>query len=68
VGEGAARSVLPFAEWLATDALHTALDGLLADKGNLIDHFLSRRDMQLRVSERLQAEEAAAEVLFWDEK
>jgi hypothetical protein len=68
VGEGAARSVLPFAEWLATDALHTALDGLLADKGDLIDHFLSRRDMQLRVSERLQAEEAAAEVLFWDEK
>lgn len=68
VGEGAARSVLPFAEWLATDALHTALDGLLADKGDLIDHFLGRRDMQLRVSERLQAEEAAAEVLFWEEK
>ena len=68
VGEDAARSVLPFAEWLATDALHTALDGLLADKGDLIDHFLGRRDMQLRVSERLRAEEAAAEVLFWEMK
>jgi hypothetical protein len=68
VGEDAARSVLPFAEWLATDALHTALDGLLADKGDLIDHFLSRRGMHLRVSERLRAGEAAAEVLFWEAK
>ncbi|HEX3173325.1 MAG TPA: hypothetical protein VHQ43_03780 [Solirubrobacterales bacterium] len=66
VGEQAAGSVLPFAEWLATDALHTALDGLLADKGDLIDHFLSRRTAQLGAREGLVAGKSPTEVLFWE--
>jgi hypothetical protein len=66
VGEQAAASVLPFAEWLATDALHTALDGLLADKGDLIDHFLSRRADQLGVRKGLVDGKAPTEVLFWE--
>lgn len=64
VGEQAAASVLPFAEWLATDALHTALDGLLADKGDLIDHFLSRRTDQLGVRDSLVDGKAPPEALF----
>lgn len=66
VSEQAAASVLPFAEWLATDALHTALDGLLANKRDLIDHFLSRRANQLGAREGLVAGKSPTEVLFWE--
>lgn len=65
VGEQAARSVLPFVESLATDALHTALDGLLGGEADLIGHFITRRSDQLRVIQRLRAKTPPAEALFW---
>ena len=67
VGEGSTQSVLPFAEWLTTDALHTALDGLLAGE-ELIDHFLERREAQLRVSERMRLGDLPADTIFWETK
>lgn len=59
-----AISVVFFMDWLAAEALHTAIKGLVADH-DLIDHFLDRREEYERCLLRLQKNESPAEAMFW---
>lgn len=59
-----AISVILVMDWLAAEALHTAIKGMLSDS-DLIDYFLDRREEYERCLRRLQMNERPAEAMFW---
>jgi hypothetical protein len=64
VSDEMAASVLLFVDWLAADALHTAIKGLLAES-DLVDYFLDRRADHEKCLVRLRGGDDPADALFW---
>jgi hypothetical protein len=63
LSEESSRSVLAFVDWLAADALHTTIRGLLREE-DLLDCFLDRRQDYMRSHAALRNGELASEVFF----
>lgn len=67
LSEESSRTVLAFVDWLAADALHTTIRGLLRDEEPL-DCFLDRRQRHERSLVSLRAGKLPSEVFFWGER
>jgi hypothetical protein len=65
VDDAIAGSVLLFVDWLAADALHAAIEGIL-EGGNLIDYFIDFRAKRETCRERLQRNDHPSQALFWE--
>lgn len=65
VDDEVAASVLLFVDWLAADALHGAIEGIL-DGDDLIDYFIDFRARREECLSRLKAGETPASALFWE--
>ncbi|HEX8051204.1 MAG TPA: hypothetical protein VF504_07010, partial [Solirubrobacterales bacterium] len=63
VSDETALAILPFVDRLATEALLTAIKGLLSSS-DVIDSFLDRRDGDRSLLARLKTGEDPAEVIF----
>jgi hypothetical protein len=65
VEDEVAASVLLFVDWLAADALHGAIEGILEGSG-LIDYFIDFRARREECRACLQAGGKPASALFWE--
>jgi hypothetical protein len=65
VSDAIAKSVLPLVDWLAADALHGAIEGILSGT-ELVDYFIEFRVKRETCREQLLANESPSAALFWE--
>jgi len=65
VSDDLAASVVHFVDWLATDALHAAIKGVVAEE-ELVDYFLDFKLARERCLRQLERGEEPSAALFWD--
>jgi hypothetical protein len=66
VEDEVAASVLLFVDWLAADALHSAIEGIL-EGTELLDYFIDFRARREQCRSSLEAGEKPSSALFWEE-